>query len=145
MNFCNYCSCIRRKCNINACSCSKVCRLPRVHIGPFRATGPAELLSVNRIYVANFNENTVSVIDGATNAVIDTIPVGINPAGVAVNPLTNRIYVGNLNSDNVSVIDGSTNTVIATIPAGDGASAVAVNTATNAIYVANSNDILSGN
>jgi YVTN family beta-propeller protein len=40
-------------------------------------------ISVNRIYVANLNSNNVSVIDGATNAVIATIPVGVNPAGVA--------------------------------------------------------------
>ena len=132
MNFYNNCSnCKCRKCNIHACSCKKVCRLPRIFIGPIRATGPRGPVSVNRIYVANFNDNTVSVINGATNAVIDTIPVGINPAGVDVNPLTNRIYVGNLNSDDVSVIDGTTNTVIATVPAGDGASGVAVNTATN--------------
>ncbi|MBE0343801.1 YncE family protein, partial [Paenibacillus sp. 28ISP30-2] len=97
-------------------------------------------LSINRIFVANFNSNDVSVIDGATNTVIATIPVGVNPAGVGVNPFTNRIYVGNLNSDDVSVIDGITDTVITTIPAGDGASSVGVNTATNAIYIANFND-----
>lgn len=102
-------------------------------------TGPAGSISVNRIYVANFNSNDVSVIDGATNTVITTIPVGVNPAGVGINPLTNRIFIGNLNSDDVSVIDGITNTVIATVPAGDGASSVGVNTATNAIYVANFN------
>ena len=65
-----------------------------------------EPLLENRIYVANFNDNTVSVIDGATNVVIATIPVGINPAGVDVNPLTDRIYVANRLSDTVSVIDG---------------------------------------
>ena len=110
-----------------------------IFIGPIRATGPRGPVSVNRIYVANFNDNTVSVINGATNAVIDTIPVGINPAGVAVNPLTNRIYVANRNSDDVSVIDGITNTVIATVPAGDEAGGAGVNTATNLIYAANFN------
>ena len=32
--------------------------------------------SVNRIYVANFNSNDVSVINGDTNTVIATIPGG---------------------------------------------------------------------
>jgi YVTN family beta-propeller protein len=84
-------------------------------------------ISFNRIYVANFNSNDVSVIDGATNAVIATIPVGGNPAGVDVNPLTDRIYVANRASDNVSVIDGVTNTVIATVPVGARPFAVGVN------------------
>ena len=78
MNFYNYYNrrCRKcRKCNIDVCSCSKVCRLPRVHIGPIKAIESKELLSVNHIYVANFNENTVSVIDGATNTVVATIPV----------------------------------------------------------------------
>jgi YVTN family beta-propeller protein len=57
----------------------------------------------NRIYVANTNSDTVSVIEGATNFV-GTIPVGDNPVGVAVNEKTNRIYVANLFDDTVSVI-----------------------------------------
>ena len=35
------------------------------------------------IYVANQYSNTVSIIDGSTNTVIDTIPVGLQPAAVA--------------------------------------------------------------
>jgi len=42
--------------------------------------------SVNRIYVANFNSNDVSVINGETNTVIATIPVGARPFAVVVNP-----------------------------------------------------------
>ena len=52
--------------------------------------------STNRIYVVNaFFDNTVSVIDGATNTVVATVPVGNSPWDVAVNPSTNRIYVAN--------------------------------------------------
>ncbi|MEW9674286.1 hypothetical protein [Ammoniphilus sp. 3BR4] len=36
-------------------------------------------ISVNRIYVANFISNDVSVIDGATNTVIATVLVGTRP------------------------------------------------------------------
>ena len=135
------------KCNIHACSCKKIYREQSVLIGPIKATGlpgitePVEPLLENRIYVANFNSNTVSVIDGATNTVIATIPVGINPAGVDVNPLTDRIYVANRLSDTVSVIDGVINTVIATVPVGDEAGDAGVNIATNAIYTANFNSL----
>lgn len=72
--------------------------------------------------------------------VIDTIPVGGSPIGVAVNEKTNRIYVTNFLSNTISVIDGATNTVIKTIDAeAEAPCAAAVNSATNKIYVANCN------
>src|SRR5205814_2130305 len=71
--------------------------------------------NTNRIYVANTNNNNVSVIDGSTNSVIATVAVGSVPIGVGVNPNTNRIYVANINNNTVSVIDGGTNSVIATV------------------------------
>jgi YVTN family beta-propeller protein len=54
----------------------------------------------------------VSVIDGETNSVIKTIPVGASPTDVAVNPNNNLIYVANVDSNTVSVIDGETNEVV---------------------------------
>ena len=51
--------------------------------------------NTNRVYVANQNSNTVSVIDGSTKGVGATIPVGTSPSGVAVNLGTNRVYVAN--------------------------------------------------
>jgi YVTN family beta-propeller protein len=86
----------------------------------------------------------VSVIDGATNTVTATIPVGNSPFGLAVNPATNTIYVGNGLDDTVSVIDGANNTVTATIPlavpgippGGSSPFGLAVNPATNTVYVA---------
>ena len=43
-------------------------------------------MNTNRIYTANQDSDTVSVIDGDTNAVVATVPVGSYPWGVAVNP-----------------------------------------------------------
>src|SRR2546427_9702952 len=56
-------------------------------------------------YAANSGLNNVSVIDGATNTVVQTIAVGRNPLGVAVNPASKRAYVTNSASRNVSVND----------------------------------------
>ena len=36
-----------------------------------------------RAYVTNFSDHSVSIIDLSTNTVIDTVPVGLNPTGVA--------------------------------------------------------------
>jgi len=93
--------------------------------------------ATNKIYVANANDDTVSVIDGSTDTVVDTVAVGDSPEGVGVNTATNKIYVANAGDDTVSVIDGSTDTVIDTVTVGDSPFGVGVNTATNKIYVAN--------
>ncbi|MGA2373256.1 MAG: hypothetical protein ACLPPV_09480 [Candidatus Korobacteraceae bacterium] len=102
--------------------------------------------TTNRIYVANKcgsdpscqSNGTVSVIDGTSNSVIDTITAGLYSRAVAVNQVTNRVYVSNGNSNNMTVIDGSTDTVIDTItglnqPGGG----IAINSLTNTIYVGN--------
>src|SRR5258708_1966589 len=41
----------------------------------------------NKIYVANYGGNNVTVIDGATSTAIATVPAGDNPCVVAVNPV----------------------------------------------------------
>src|SRR5439155_13627466 len=48
----------------------------------------------------------ISVIDGRTDSIVSTIPVGSSPYGIGANPNTNRIYVANEFSNTVSVIQG---------------------------------------
>jgi YVTN family beta-propeller protein len=92
----------------------------------------------NKIYVANFGNNTVTVIDGATNSTA-TVTVGAVPIAVAVNPATNKIYVVNYDSGTVTVIDGATFST-STVIVGALPRAVAANAVTNKIYVANHAD-----
>ncbi|KRE27642.1 hypothetical protein ASG82_14760 [Mycobacterium sp. Soil538] len=93
-----------------------------------------------RAYVANALDNTVSVIDTATNSVTATIAVGEMPRGVAVNPAGTRAYVTNLLDGTVSVIRTSTNTVVATIPVGTSAERVAVSPGGTRVYVIGSQE-----
>jgi YVTN family beta-propeller protein len=79
----------------------------------------------NFIYVANYESNTVSVIDTTTNTVIKDIPVGNNPQYIYGDlSVSDVIYVANngirLITDNgtISVINTTTNTVIKDIPVG---------------------------
>ena len=76
-----------------------------------------------RIYTSNFHTNNVSVIDLATNTVIETIPVGQFPSGIALHSTGSRAYVPNWVSNSVSVIDTASNTVIQTITVGQAPSA----------------------
>ena len=93
--------------------------------------------STNKVYVSNFKDGTVSVIEGSTDTVSKTVGVGNNPWSVDANPTTNKIYVSNCDDNTVSVIDGSTDTVSSTIRVGDRPYGVGVNPTTNKIYVAN--------
>jgi YVTN family beta-propeller protein len=95
-------------------------------------------LLTGKLYVANENSNTVTVIDEATDSTL-AIPVGAYPSAIALNPVTNRIYVANAASNNVSVIDGASNTT-AVVATGRSPLALAVNPATNQIFVANRQD-----
>ncbi len=99
--------------------------------------GSNQVAVAPRVYVANFDSDTVSVIDVSTHTVIATIPVGSRPFGVAVKPDGTRVYVTNYGGNTVSVIDASTHTVIATIPVGAKPAGVAANPDGTRVYVAN--------
>ena len=66
------------------------------------------------VFVANSQDNTVSVIDGTNNTVIGEIEVGNLPIGVGVLSLES-VFVANSQDNTVSVIDGTNNTVIGEI------------------------------
>src|SRR4051812_16369196 len=81
---------------------------------PVPAGGPSFGIAANpvtnRIYVANPGTSTVTVIDGATNAIIGKpVVVEKDAEGIGVNPVTNRVYVASSGSGSVTVIDGATN------------------------------------
>ena len=121
--------------------------LDTIAVGAF-PTGIAVNAVTNTVYVASINSQSLSVIDGATNAVTATLTsVGTNPVAVAVNPVTNKVYVaddgGGEDSSgapvqNLTVLDGATNMVTSQLAIG-GLSAIslAVNSKTNTVYVAN--------
>lgn len=90
-----------------------------------------------RAYVANYNSNSVSVIDTSANTVLATVAVGASPYGVTVNPSGTRVYVTNNNGATLSVIDTGTNTVVSTIPVGIWPHSAIVNPAGTRIYVTN--------
>jgi YVTN family beta-propeller protein len=93
----------------------------------------------SRAYVTNNVDNTVSVIDMATNTVTATIAVGSNPGEVAVSADGSHAYVTNYGGGTVSVIDTSTNTVTATITVGSEPVGVALSPDGSHAYVANNN------
>ena len=66
-------------------------------------------------YIANSGDNTVSVIDIATNQIVATVAVGSSPVAIAANPDGKSVYVANPLTNTVSVIDTATRTVVALV------------------------------
>jgi YVTN family beta-propeller protein len=106
-------------------------------------TAPAVDGANGLLYVTNGSQNTVSIVNLATNTVVGTVNVGSDPVAIAIShvgPSAGDVYVVNEASQTVSVIHSATNTVIATVPVGNGPDAIAVSeTGPQAgdVYVAN--------
>jgi len=94
--------------------------------------------ATNMVYVINYYDETVSVLNAANDEVVATVTVGGDPEGLVVNPLTNRIYVVN-DDGTVTYINGATNKP-QSIQVGNYPWDIAINTQTNTIYVTNYGD-----
>ena len=73
---------------------------------------------------------------------VATVPVGLSPAAVAVNPISHSVYVANYFGDSVTVIDGVTRGAVATVAMPTGGSiavpiSVAVDVLSGKAYVGN--------
>jgi YVTN family beta-propeller protein len=119
------------------------------------------------VYVTNMEGNTVSVIDTAKKAIVNTITVGIQPGGVAVTsdglhvyvakqtvvkaivvgevhwqiaitPDSRQAYLTNVQGNTVSVIDTTSLSVVNTIPAGTSPTGIAITNDGRYAYVTDS-------
>lgn len=112
------------------------------------------------IYVTNEDSNDVSIIDGASNAVIATVPVGKRPRGLKVSPDGTRLFVAvsgapkcpptmddeecekleaDLAADGIAEVDTATHAVLRVLPSGLDPEQFDVNWTTGLMYVANEN------
>ncbi len=94
-----------------------------------------------KVYVANFGDRSISVLDAATLAVRGVIPVRGSPTFIKRNPVTGRViavtYGGGAYDDNrVIVINTEDDSVEADVHAGGGGAwGLAVNANLNRVYV----------
>lgn len=94
--------------------------------------------SIERLYIPNRDDHTVSVIDLATNTIIKTIAVGDRPIGVAVSPNKAEVYITNSGGSSVSVIDIASNMLVQTITGvGNKPFGIVFNSDGSRAYVAN--------
>ncbi len=88
------------------------------------------------VWVANYDDNTVSRIDPATHAVEQTIQADSTPSGIAVG--AGAVWVANNFSGTVSKIDIAADRVVQRIAVGNGPSGIAVGD--GSVWVTNSSD-----
>jgi YVTN family beta-propeller protein len=72
------------------------------------------------VYVANYLDNTISVINAQTNKVQTTLPAGGTPAALAISSDGSKLYIANVIAAAVTVIDlangNSTQTITGLAP-----------------------------
>jgi YVTN family beta-propeller protein len=70
----------------------------------------------DRVYVSSFFSQNLSIVDGTTNTVTATVPLGFAPRDVTVDTLANHVYVAGVNQASgmaaVTKIDGKSNNVL---------------------------------
>lgn len=72
----------------------------------------------NKLYVANYGSDYITILDPLSNITLGTVSVGTNPSQIAFDSINNRMYVTNRGSNTISIIDSSTDSVTGTMSVG---------------------------
>ena len=90
----------------------------------------------------------VFVVNATSDKTVRIVKVGLDPAGITVDPETNKVFVSNEQNGTVSVISGKTNTVIDTLRVTDNNGdyddfllGITFDPTNNQVYVSHSKDI----
>ncbi len=70
---------------------------------------------LSKVYVANSESHTISVIDAETNKIVKTIRTAKKPVDLAISPDSLVVAVANEDAQNVQLIDARTDEIIQTI------------------------------
>ena len=90
------------------------------------------------IYACDTPYDEINVINGSTDTLQRTIPVGTAPYAAVFDPATDEMYVANWGSSNVSIINMSSQEVVGTVSVGEGPLAIALDPNNGYLYVASS-------
>jgi YVTN family beta-propeller protein len=92
---------------VYAASAAGLTRLALFPIGDGGEAGGGGVVvdsATGNAFFTNSSSNTVSVVGGAVDRVIATVPAGSNPYGVAADPQTKRVFIGNRDSHDVTAL-----------------------------------------
>jgi YVTN family beta-propeller protein len=87
------------------------------------------------IYVTNSDDNRITIIDPATNAVSGEFLVSANPHGIVPSPDGKRFYISSESKDVLDVVDRKTLTVTNRVPLGRRPNNVAITADGRRVYI----------
>jgi len=91
-------------------------------------------------YVSNEKDNTLTVIDGESMEVTDTIDIGERPRGLALSKDNALLFICTSEEDHVEVMDLETLKVTHTLPSGPDPEVIQLGSEGKRLYVANEDD-----
>jgi YVTN family beta-propeller protein len=89
----------------------------------------------SRIYVTNASGDTVSVIDPATNKVVQSIEGVESPHGVAFSPDGKRVYISVESENTLDVVDQKTGEIVKKVPLSGGPNNIAISKDGGRVFV----------
>lgn len=107
--------------------------------GSYFPAGLAVSPAGDRLFVANNLDDSVAVIDLASEKVDTFVNVGSHPYTVAFDDHEGKAYVSNWGTDTLSVLDTASTTVTGTITVGSRPNDVVASPTRSEMYVANAN------
>lgn len=120
----------------------------RLDTGPVLRTVPVGALpwrvavdeQTGRVFIANFNDQTMSVLDTATGQLVRTVPVPDSPYIVALDSRHARVFVTHNSSNTMSLLDAASGRILRTVPVGSSPQWPAVDEQSGHVFVANAGD-----
>ncbi|MFK7859904.1 MAG: PQQ-dependent catabolism-associated beta-propeller protein [Granulosicoccus sp.] len=94
------------------------------------------------IYVSNEKDNTISVIDGDSLEVVETIDVGQRPRGIVLSNDGTLLYMCTSDDNHVEVMNVETKEILHTLPSGPDPELMALSPDGKYLYIANEDDNL---
>jgi YVTN family beta-propeller protein len=93
--------------------------------------------TAREVIVANYDDDDLSIVDGRTNTVTQTIGSGGGaPFGIALAPGGGTSYISNLASDNIGVLNNATKTLGTPITLAASSGPVGITTTPDGAYIA---------
>ena len=92
------------------------------------------------IFVSNEKGNSISIVDGATLELIETVPVGNRPRGIALSSDGRWLYICASDDNTIQVMDTESRQIVAQLPSGPDPELLVVSPDDALIYVANEDD-----
>ena len=93
--------------------------------------------STNFLYITNWYENKITIVDTSTNLIIKELKVGRSPAGIFISEIEKKIFVANRDDNNISIFNLDTLNKIKDIKVGNSPYGIFSEPETQYVFITN--------